>query len=364
MQRAWHSMKHFLLGHTGFKLRRLVFLSQVVGAALSGVDTFFSKHGLMTAAPFRTMQTQLLKWMRAMLRGTAKMGPAGHMVQLSSVEVLKRFDLGPLELEARIARLKLLQRSLAHKSDAVQFLAAVFGTYADQGSVFDDAGRVAHDANPWARQFQADVEALRCTEDGAHFLELHGNALWRVFTHGADDFIRLDVNALRSEFLLRPLPADATHDELEPILLHRCPCLRPDGGRCDYKCATVKQLRTHMSNTKGGTHGGVNLARVLTVINKCVLCNTVFSSIEAAKNHVQQSVRKGFCVAGRAHHDYELLRSKRMCCPICDEHFTQPYELHAHCAFHLLGIVPDCFPVHDGHVVRAKLVRGQARQKR
>eukprot|EP00959_Pyramimonas_sp_CCMP1952_P325129 6805422-Pyramimonas_sp.AAC.1 len=58
---------------------------------------------------------------------------------------------------------------VARKEYHAQYLSAVFGSLACDGEVFRE-GHVHENSNPWARQAQQDILALRETESGQELI--------------------------------------------------------------------------------------------------------------------------------------------------------------------------------------------------
>eukprot|EP00959_Pyramimonas_sp_CCMP1952_P159161 3328794-Pyramimonas_sp.AAC.1 len=78
----------------------------------------------------------------------------GHPRSLSNLEVLKWWRLVPIDLEARIRRLRLLQELVGHPEEHRQVLGALLGTYGGDGkgpfyAVFTPSGRLEATAHPW-----------------------------------------------------------------------------------------------------------------------------------------------------------------------------------------------------------------------
>eukprot|EP00959_Pyramimonas_sp_CCMP1952_P107984 2257900-Pyramimonas_sp.AAC.1 len=90
--------------------------------------------------------------------------------------------MAPSFTELRIRRLGWFAQFVRYPGRHEQILTALFGAIpTDNRQQCDYMGRLTAYANPWARQFQADLEALHCVEEGEVMLaKLQGSimALW------------------------------------------------------------------------------------------------------------------------------------------------------------------------------------------
>eukprot|EP00959_Pyramimonas_sp_CCMP1952_P423134 8863593-Pyramimonas_sp.AAC.1 len=106
--------------------------------------------------------------------------------------------MAPSFKELRIRRPGWFAQIVRYPGRHEQILTALFGAIpTDDRQQSDDMGRLTAYANPWARQFHADLEALQCVEEGEALLaKLQGSimALWR----GHHPFVcKIDFTILR-----------------------------------------------------------------------------------------------------------------------------------------------------------------------
>eukprot|EP00972_Heterocapsa_arctica_P095765 14123806-Heterocapsa_arctica.AAC.1 len=108
----------------------------VVGAALSGMESCAGKFGPLRAAELGSLETLMVKYLRAMMMGAASGREANDdedgdskvkYRSMSNDAVLKFWSVAPLFTELRIRRLKWLQAIAADVHGNVQLLAALFG---------------------------------------------------------------------------------------------------------------------------------------------------------------------------------------------------------------------------------------------
>ena len=99
---------------------------------------------------------------------------AGNAIKSRTTsQVLRRWQMVPSLLEARVMRLGWYQRIARDVNNNVQLLCAVFGmssielrrSFSPDSNLTEDR-RLGFDPNPWARQFFGDIEASALLELG------------------------------------------------------------------------------------------------------------------------------------------------------------------------------------------------------
>jgi len=71
MQKGWAMLGRFWTSRSPFKVRRSAFICMVVSAALSGLEACAGMFGPLRSTEFSSLETQMLKYLRAMMKGTA-----------------------------------------------------------------------------------------------------------------------------------------------------------------------------------------------------------------------------------------------------------------------------------------------------
>jgi len=121
-------------------------------------------------------------------------------------------------------------------------------------------------------------------------------------------------------------PSHASSREQDPVPVFQCDALLADGNRCTYR-GTRQQLGTHRR-----IHG-LHVTNPYVISNKCLLCNTIFSSIKHARAHVLQAYNRQQCPIHRVTnritlHNVHVLPSRRFCAACETELGEHEWEQH------------------------------------
>lgn len=147
---------------------RLVFLSRVPSAAISGLEAY-----ALTKGEVHHIDSSLVRKIRCMMRGVAHSvdGDDKHRA-MTDAAVYRWLCVAPARVELRIRRLRWLQVMMAGLTHPTQPLLAAFGVLCFEGdsTVFDEDGRQTTDASE---------------ED---LLELHRNMNFTFVTEGRVSF--------------------------------------------------------------------------------------------------------------------------------------------------------------------------------
>ena len=162
---------------------------------------------------------------------------------------------------------------------------------------FDDVdtvgadGKIRSSANPWALQFQEDMQALAAIDDGQSLLDRLQGCMVLVFTQYSGDFVAVDVSALRGTFAPNcipppgwvPSPVEEVFDDDVDDVEHTfiCDCTLADGRPCQQGFPTAQALAVHKSSTKGGTHDNlsdiskVSITSKMSMVQECFLVGAI-----------------------------------------------------------------------------------------
>ena len=92
-----------------------------------------------------------------------------------------------------------------------------------------------------------------------------------------------------------------------------------------------------------GTHGTLDLARLLAYTNRCVLCGSDFPNRYQAQRHLQNALARGICKADRAYmtYNHDLGSNNERLCKLCGLEFSSLLQLVEHQRVHAHELVPD-----------------------
>ena len=156
---------------------------------------------------------------------------------------------------------------------------------------FDDVdtvgadGKIRSSANPWALQFQEDMQALAAIDDGQSLLDRLQGCMVLVFTQYCGDFVAVDVSALRGTFAPNcipppgwvPSPVEEVFDDDVDDVEHTfiCDCTLADGRPCQQGFPTAQALAVHKSSTiRFRLQTNVHGARMF--FRRCYRLETIF----------------------------------------------------------------------------------------
>ncbi|OLQ13878.1 hypothetical protein AK812_SmicGene2060 [Symbiodinium microadriaticum] len=113
----------------------------------------------------------------------------------------------------------------------------------DDVDTVDAEGKIRSSANPWALQFQEDMQALEAIDDVQSLPDrLHG-CMGFVFTQYSRDFVAVDVSALRGTFAPNciptpgwvPPPVEVLDDDVDDVAYS----FVGDGALADGRCDLI-----------------------------------------------------------------------------------------------------------------------------
>ena len=101
MQSAWNTMCGWWFSSNEKQLRRMVFRCIIIGTAISGLITY-----VLLPSEFKKLSTFILRKLRGMMQGKATSDGPEHKVAKNNKEIWEWWNLVPLEVELRIARIR------------------------------------------------------------------------------------------------------------------------------------------------------------------------------------------------------------------------------------------------------------------
>ncbi|CAK0882744.1 unnamed protein product [Prorocentrum cordatum] len=202
INKGWMMVQGFWYSSAPKRVKRLMFISLVSGAALSGTTAY-----CWTDSEARQICSSLPRKLRSMMGGTSHMHN-DHVKVMTTREVYRFWSLVPFSLEALVQRLRMWQAIARSPRQHSHVLGVFFGemkweltseyrcppTLVEYGQFNSDA--VIH---PWARQLRRDLEAL-CDHPEAEYFSLVWESrsmrdlLWDEEVNGL--FVSLDVRCI------------------------------------------------------------------------------------------------------------------------------------------------------------------------
>ena len=313
---GWLTMNKFWTSAAPFKLKRLMAMALLQGNAISGLEACVGSAGkAITVVTLRRLDTCILKYLRVSLGTKARwrqkrdQGEEGYG-SIPNEEVWAKCKIAPCLLELRIRKLKWYREVVAHQQEHQQTILAWLGDIACEPVDVDTLtaqGFLSSAANPWAKQFEADVLSLEALDSGQDLLlevEAGGKInIIQLFREAADLFLGIDVAELRAQYFsvavgppgfgaLTGGCQSQTSEKAEGTGF-RCVETCADGSICSLAFVSFRQLMAHISQSRAGTHGRKSLEHVLTLTNECPICRSTFKNRHGANTHVTASRWRG-----------------------------------------------------------------------
>ena len=360
MRNGCAELGSFWWSRTPWKVRRAVFLGKVVEAAIAGLLSFvFSE--VMCAQ----LDSLVIKYVRSLMKGQAhSLDLEGNHDSLPNIEVLKKWKILPLYYEDCVRRTAWLRNMVLYPQDHEQVVSSLFGDMICEAAddwflagktkvrklvlqVLDEDGQIITNA-PGAEYATAFYKAIRIFEgiSGTEpFFEIWAETNYSMLvllncsSADGDDLLRhylqnFDPTILRSafytgDFLLQY--RETCNPCAEGLFL--CQILHDNGTECLAQYATRAALTRHQIQC--ATHSAIHPIHGAVCTNQCPLCLSLFSSIASAKQHLEGSYKKGFCIKQLAHQTYTRQEPRHLCCKFCGLEFSSCGSLTSHLSEHL-----------------------------
>eukprot|EP00438_Fugacium_kawagutii_P012057 Skav222358 [mRNA] locus=scaffold7159:173:2950:- [translate_table: standard] len=337
---AYYTLRGFWSRCRQLRWRQALFRSMVVGAAHSGLVAM-----AVDLADTAALDKTLVKFGRCVLQGQACDKSNGHRAANNDA-VWKMLRAVPSSLALVIERLcwwqDIVQRPLANVSLLYTFFGDIPGTPAP----VNPGGPLPATTHAWMRQLAADLQTLaECIEDDELFSAAAQPCLLLQDADVRDSFLRCDPRALKAKFLgaaipppgWQPPPA-AVHGENaeEEAPQYTCRLVRHDGQTCGAVFSSFRALKVYQVHSNSHTVQVRSLASLLTVSNQCCACRAILASQKVARNHLYDSILRGFCsrASGSATVRHVTIQLPSVCA-VCDEQFSSLPEVQAHLVTHL-----------------------------
>ena len=354
--RGWLSFKYLWPSGAPFKVKRLVFISVVQGALLSGLTPY-----LLTEAQEAQLDVALLGKIRCIAAGAMCDRSGAHPKSWDSRNVFKWMNIVPSRIELLVQRLRWYQAIVRWPESHQQVIAVLFGQFGFEEFPTVVDGRLTPHANAFALRFVTDVYTLKLLTDFEDWPTVWGENLYDLFH---DEYIKhlflsADVSVLRGiwrsgnteldtidfgdplDFVRRSSSPYLVQDCLGPdACMFVCDCTTDDGNVCGARFLTHAALVAHKTHTIGGSHGDFSYYARCVVTNECPACRSSFAFQKTAKAHLCRAFRRGFCATESAHAVYPVVPPK-LVCPACKLNtFVDLAQLQTHICEQHFPFVP------------------------
>jgi len=352
LNRGWLMVKGFWYTQAPMRVKRLMFISLVSGAGLSGTIAM-----VWTVQEHRTICSSLVKKLRSLMGGAATFTEE-QVRSLTSREVYRYWKLVPFALEATVQRIKAWQSVIRNPANHAHFLSVFFGvmkweneaehatpcSITPAGDINDNPG-----VHPWLAQFKRDVKIVMDHPEAEDFAcawsgDIH-ELLWDTDVNCY--FLAFDPRSLRTAFtasVWRPpasladaVPAERDDENTweNPLPSFACTIVGGDGTSCGAVFRTRAALIAHVTQSQGEGHGGRSIFHIITPTNECINCGTTFQNRTEAVRHIARSWHSGRCIRNNTAYPYPLKDPKDLICTVCGLGFSSYPSLRTHLGSHL-----------------------------
>ena len=338
---GWVSFKAFWTSDNTLRNRAIVFRALVYEAAVSGMTAF-----VLTQSNVFKLTVKVVKYGRVLLQGRAcrrkyeNEEPTSYEA-LSNSEVLRLLWLSPIDVELRVRRLRFWQAVVLEPDNHIQIVAAYFGRFDGELTMFDGGGVILDRAHPWLLQLIGDIEALSIIEDFAHIVPTLASDPRKIFNiEFANDFKNVDVSILRAVRKTCAIPPPgyiaavpsfaATPAQKEE---HVCDIVS-GAGVCGATYTTRRALLAHQRSSKAEGHGLRNDVSRFVINNICPWCLSIFASRLVAQRHAVTAFTRDCCPVDRGRIPYPIVEGDYVC-HMCDTACADQYEYRDHISTHL-----------------------------
>ena len=346
---AWASLGRFWTSNAPLRQKRQVFLSQVMGSAVSGLAAF-----VLGQEDCRPLDKLIAKYLKVMLKGKATWVTEGGLRTLSHEKLRFYWRIPRVATEARVHRVKWLQSMAVNPQHHKQVLAALWGRLGPAGpEQLTPEGVTRTGANPWALQLERDLEEFSKLEGWCELLaeartSSGGISIKKLFECGfAERFCSSDAGQLRQAELSREVPPpcwDREEYERQQDQQEGPASGEAVGRHEEHSCfdcgATFASLRACRAHSRK-LHGHRKLIHMCTLSNQCPWCSSTFASKHIAARHAENAYLRGVCKADAALWPYAAEPAGRTDCPICQQQFEEQDSLFFHIRQHLPLPPPD-----------------------
>ena len=349
MAANWTALRGFWFPRSPWSHRRLIFLSRIVSASITGLDACAASLGELNRLDKKTC-----RYLRALSKGRACdiAATESHGRSWTNAQLLHKWKVLPARAEIAIRRVKWWQASTEHDHAHLQTMAAIWGQRPGEAQTLTAEGSQSPPANLFAVAFSEDPHlfaGLSGTEDFFELWEEKQFSVVSIFDDEdvRDSFHRTDFKLMRTaafsnktlwDTLTERTLASIGRESRERYVFE----LLGNTVRCGQVVTSWKKYIVHQTHNKSGTHGTRSPLRVSVITNQCVNCGSTFEDRSTAQNHVVNSWTRGTCRTHRSHMTWALKKiTHPISCNLCAQEFGDLQTYYAHVRLtHLLVPAP------------------------
>ena len=141
------------------EVKRLAFLTKVMSAAASGMESYSCSEMECTS-----LDKVIVKYLKTLMKGKVYKFEDGkeHGVSLTNVQVLQKWRVCPVELELACRRIRWLQSMVEHPEEHAHIIALLWGHSKVDGEdrALDEMGFLTEEAPTLSWMIQMDFDLL------------------------------------------------------------------------------------------------------------------------------------------------------------------------------------------------------------
>ncbi|CAK0846868.1 unnamed protein product [Prorocentrum cordatum] len=327
LNRGWTMVRGFWGSHAPKRVKRLMFISLVSGAGLSGTASM-----AWAESENRAICSALAKKLRYLMSGAAAF-KGGQVRSLTSREVYRYWQLAPLALEATVQRLQAWQSVFRNPANHAHFLSVFFGavkweleaefscppSLTPAGDVNDRPG-----LHPWLLQFKKDMQIVLGHPEAEDFARAWSGEIDELMLDPVVNsyFLAFDPRSLRTAFHATQWRPPASLADSVPAEL-------------DGEDTSRAALIAHVTQSKEEGHGGRSIFHSITPASVCINCGTVHQNRSEAVRHLARPWHAGRCLRNNTAYPYEFKDTHECTCMECGVARTTYASFRGHLCSHI-----------------------------
>ena len=200
MAANWSALRGFWFAHSSWSHRRLIFLSRIVSASITGIDAYAA-----SPCELNRLDKKFCKYLRALSLGRTCDSAAteSHGRSWTNAQLFHKWKVLPARAEIAVRRVKWWQAMTELKHAHLQAMAAIWRQLPGEAQTLTAQDSSPPTANPFAVAFSEDLQlfaGLTGTEDFSELWEEKQFSVVSIFDDEdvRDSFQRTDFKLMRT----------------------------------------------------------------------------------------------------------------------------------------------------------------------